>query len=115
MKFLYPPVNTKYYHADTEGKLKQGGLFSLDGVHPTPIGHGIIAYEFLKAMEAAGVTDANGNTVNTDLTWLGDKGILQSDLLYTNPLKNMQEIYGKDEIAKLGLRLIDFIKHFSTK
>jgi hypothetical protein len=46
LKFLYPPVNTKYYHADTEGKLKQGGLFSLDGVHPTPIGHGISLTNF---------------------------------------------------------------------
>ncbi len=105
MKFLYPPVNTKYYHADTEGKLKQGGLFSLDGVHPTPIGHGIIACEFLKTMGNAGVKDLSGKFVNSELNWLGDKGILQSDLLYTNPLKNMQEIYGKDEIAELGTRL----------
>lgn len=115
LKFLYPPINTKYYHADTDGKLKQGGLFSLDGVHPTPTGHGIIAYEFLKAMQAAGVNDLNGNVVDSDLEWLGEKGILQSDLLYTNPLRNMQEIYGKDEIAMLGTRIIDFIKHFSIK
>jgi hypothetical protein len=57
LEFLYPPINTKYYHADTDGNLKQGGLFSLDGVHPTAIGHGIIAYEFLKAMAAANVKD----------------------------------------------------------
>lgn len=115
LKFLYPPVNTKYYHADPEGNLKQGGLFSLDGVHPTPIGHGIIAYEFLKAMENAGVKDLKGNAVNPNLEWLGDKGILQSDLLYTNPLKNIQEIYGKDEAVLLGTRIIDFIKYFSAK
>lgn len=115
LKFLYPLVNTKYYHADTEGKLKQGGLFSLDGVHPTPIGHGIIAGEFLKTMGNAGAKDLKGKVVNSELIWLGDKGILQSDVFYTNPLKNMQEIYGKDEIAELGSRIVDFIKHFSSK
>jgi hypothetical protein len=64
-------------------------------------------------MKTAGVTDAAGNTVDTKLEWLGERGILESDLLYSNPLRNMQEIYGKDEAAMLGFRIVDFIKHFS--
>lgn len=115
LEFLYPPINTKYYHADTDGKLKQGGLFSLDGVHPTAIGHGIIAYEFLKTMKAAGVTDMSGNQVTTNLDWKGEHGILQSDLLYSQPLRNMQEIYGKDTVASLAVRIIDSIKSVTAK
>ncbi len=115
LKFLYPPVNTKYYHADRQGNLKQGGLFSLDGVHPTAIGQGIIAYEFLKTMEKAGVKDINNKTVTPHLNWEGNKGIFQSDLLYSQPLKNMQEIYGKDDIASLGSRIVDLTKSIFSK
>jgi hypothetical protein len=118
LKFLYPPVNTKYYHAGTDGKLKQGGLFSLDGVHPTSIGHGILAREFLKKMIDAGVKlvddpDARGD--DTGLRWNGPGGILESDLLYSQPLKNMQEIYGKDGVASLALRIIDSIRDVSSR
>jgi hypothetical protein len=112
LKFLYPPVNTKYYHADTDGKLKQGGLFSLDGVHPTSIGHGILAREFIKKMMGAGVKFADnpeGQGDDTGLQWNGPGGILESDLLYAQPLKNMQELYGKDGVASLALRIIDSI------
>lgn len=115
LEFLYPPINTKYYHADTDGKLKQGGLFSLDGVHPTAIGHGIIAHEFLKAMKAAGVKHVDGKLVEADLDWKGENGILKSDLLYSQPLRNMQEIYGKDSVASLGLRIIDSITSINPK
>lgn len=53
--FIYPMVNTKYYHTDSEGRVRQGGLFTLDGVHPSAISQGLLAYEFLKVMNAAGV------------------------------------------------------------
>jgi hypothetical protein len=115
LQFLYPPVNTKYYHADKEGRLKQGGLFSLDGVHPTSIGHGIIAFEFLKTMEAAGVKDISGKPISPNLDWHGKEGILQSDLLYSQPIRIMQEIYGKGAVASLASRIIDFIESVSGK
>lgn len=115
LKFLYPPVNTKYYHADRDGSIKQGGLFSLDGVHPTAIGQGLIAYEFLKAMQDAGVEDAAGNTVDRQLDWTGEKGIIAADLLYSTPLKNMQEIYGKDTIGSIGFRISELIKKIFKK
>lgn len=52
-------LDTRYFHlnrkaANPKDKY-EGGLFSLDGVHPTTIGYGIIANEFLKVMEDAGV------------------------------------------------------------
>ena len=50
-RYQYPPVKTKYCHADSKGLLSQGGLFSLDVVHPSAIGQGLIAWEFIKVMD----------------------------------------------------------------
>ncbi len=44
---------------DTQNATRlQGGLFSLDCIHPTAIGYGIIAEVFLTAMQQAGLGDA---------------------------------------------------------
>jgi hypothetical protein len=92
--FAYPRVDTKYYHADRYGRLRQGGLFSLDGVHPTAIGQGIVAHEFRKVMKEAGVD------VGKDLHW---PDIFASDALYTKPISVMHELYNKDWLAKFLL------------
>jgi hypothetical protein len=96
-RFVYPKVNTKYYHADTEGHLKQGGLFSLDGIHPTAIGHGIIAYEFLKVMQQAGIV------ADTTLDW---PTVFTNDTLYTQPITVMHELYGYGDLAKHLIKLV---------
>ena len=90
-----------YYHADVDGRLKQGGLFSLDGIHPTAIGHGLMAYEFLKVMNEAGVVS------DTNLDW---RTIFANDTLYTQPIALMQELYGKDDLAKHIVKLIKLFK-----
>jgi hypothetical protein len=89
--FVYPRVDTKYYHADRRKRLRQGGLFSLDGVHPTAIGQGIIAHEFMKVMKQAGVV------VDGSLNW---PTIFESDTLYSDPISLMHELYNKDWLAK---------------
>ena len=99
--FLHPMVNTKYYHADQDGKLVQGGLFSLDGVHPSGIAHGILAFEFLKEMQQAGVV------ADVELDW---DQIFANDMLYSRPITIMQELYKKDELAKHVIHLIRLIE-----
>jgi hypothetical protein len=99
--FVHPRVNTKYYHADADGQLRQGGLFSLDGVHPSAIAHGLLAYEFLKVMRRAGVVG------DTELRW---DEIFANDLLYTRPITIMQELYRKDELAKHLVGLIRLLE-----
>lgn len=94
--FVYPQVNTKYYHADTSGRLRQGGLFSLDGIHPSAIGQGLIAYEFLKVMAQIGVVN------NTELDW---KSIFLSDKLYLQPITLMHEFYDNKEFAEAIIKL----------
>jgi len=94
---LYPKVDTRYYHADPDGRLRQGGLSSLDGVHPSAIGHGLLAYEFLKIMRDAGVVG------DADLDW---KVIFEGDRLYSEPIIIMQELYQHNWLAERFLMLI---------
>lgn len=100
-KYKYPRINTKYYHADMEGRLRQGGIFSLDGVHPTAIAHGLIANEFMRVMKE------NGVIIQEKLDW---EQIFRDDTLYSSPISLMQEIYNHD---KLATTIMDIIKFFS--
>jgi lysophospholipase L1-like esterase len=47
-------LDTRFYRSDRTGRL-QGGLFSLDGVHPTISAYGVIAQAALDVLTAAGV------------------------------------------------------------
>lgn len=96
-KFVYPQVNTKYYHANKEGRFVQGGLFGLDGVHPSAIGHGIIANEFMNVMKGVGVQ------FTKELNW---PQIFKNDLLYSNPIPIMHELYENENLATWMVRLM---------
>jgi hypothetical protein len=97
--YVYPKVDTKYYHADADGRLRQGGIFSLDGVHPTAIGHGLIAWEFLKVMSKANVLGADPDGV----PWAE---IFRRDSLYSSPIRLMREIYQHQSLAEHVVRLV---------
>jgi len=99
VNYRYPPVNTKMYHADRQGNLKKGGLFSLDGVHPSAIGQGIIAREFLKVM-----TQEAKLTINKTLDWAK---IYESDSLYCQPISLMEDIYEHEDLIFNLIKLID--------
>jgi hypothetical protein len=47
-------LDTRFFRSDRTGRL-QGGLFGLDGVHPTTCGYGIVADELVGVLAAAGV------------------------------------------------------------
>jgi hypothetical protein len=49
-----PPLDTRFFVSGPGGR-QQGGLFSLDGVHPTTSAAGIIAREVMRIMTLAGV------------------------------------------------------------
>jgi len=51
---LDPVPNTRFFRSGPDGRT-DGGLFSLDGVHPTTVGYGVLAQEVIKIMELAGV------------------------------------------------------------
>jgi len=52
---LMPVPDTRFLSADGNGGRATGGLFSLDGVHPTTVGYGILAQEIVDIMVRAGV------------------------------------------------------------
>lgn len=71
------PVGTDFYRLDPiSGHLTKGGIFSLDGLHPTTIGYGLIAQIYYRTMQQAGVT------FESELNW---ERIVSEDSLITNP------------------------------
>ena len=67
------------------GKRCDGGLFSLDCVHPSTIGYGLVAEAFLREMKAAGVPDA----APAQLNW---GQIINQDSLIKLPLALWDDI-----------------------
>jgi hypothetical protein len=54
LQALTPLPNSRFFASGPTGRT-DGGLFSLDGVHPTTACYGILAQEFIRVMELAGV------------------------------------------------------------
>lgn len=48
-------LTTEFLRLNKEGKIYKGGIFSLDGLHPTTIAYGLIANTYFKTMREAGV------------------------------------------------------------
>ena len=99
--WIYPPVDTKYYHTDRRGNIEKGGIFSLDGVHPSAIGQGIIAWEFLKKMQEVGKAPND-----TDIHW---PDIFANDTLRQKPITLMQELYEHDKLIQLISDICSFM------
>src|SRR5206468_3562608 len=54
LQALKPKPDSLFFQSGPLGRTA-GGIFSLDGIHPTTIAYGIVAQEFIKVMELAGV------------------------------------------------------------
>jgi lysophospholipase L1-like esterase len=75
---LNPIPSILMYGVDQNGQRDNGGLMSLDGVHPSTLGYGLIAEYFLEAMQRAEVPGADPRQV----PW---PAVLQNDGLATHP------------------------------
>ena len=78
--------NTRFFRAGPEGRT-DGGLFSLDGVHPTTtVGYGILAQEVIRVMELAGVEfrDRHGQP-RTGPVQVDFERLLRADTLIGDP------------------------------
>lgn len=111
-RYRYPRVNTRFYHADAQGVLKQGGLVGLDGVHPTAIGQGLLAHELLKVMRAAKVRKGDGASDQkivspSDLDW---EFLFSKDLLYSRPISMMREIYQHAELTEWFISVLECLR-----
>lgn len=54
LRALDPIPNTRFFRSGSGGRT-DGGLFSLDGVHPTTSSYGLVAQEVIRIMQRAGV------------------------------------------------------------
>jgi hypothetical protein len=81
---LEPPPDTRFFASDATG-ITAGGLVSLDGVHPTTIAYGILAREFIKVMEEAGVEFRDSAGAPRSQVDVDFERLLALDSLLTSP------------------------------
>jgi hypothetical protein len=90
LQALTPVLDSRFLTGDGGGGRATGGLFSLDGVHPTTVGYGILAQELITVMRRAGVEfrlpngAARPDPVTVDFTRL-----IRRDTLITRPPQNL--------------------------
>jgi hypothetical protein len=88
---LDPPLDTRFFAADSRGR-RQGGLFSLDGVHPTTIAAGVIAREVVRIMDrSAGVrfADRAGRPRAPGSVEVDFRRVIALDTLNSDPPSNV--------------------------
>lgn len=94
---LSPVPDSRFFRCgpiDSSGKKfgrTSGGLFSLDGIHPTTIGYGILAQEFINIMQLAGVKFylGDGRTVRPSSIKVDFKRLIALDTLIGDPPRSL--------------------------
>jgi hypothetical protein len=84
---LKPKLDSRFFAVDDQGARSQGGLFALDGVHPTTVGYGLLAQEMIHVMQQAGVTFflPDGKTPRTGPVKVDFGRLLGYDTLISDP------------------------------
>lgn len=77
----YEGFDTRFLTTDASGHLRSGGLFGLDGTHPTTAGYGIVAWEWIQVMADAGVDFSTG----PDGAAVDFARVLAADTLLSDP------------------------------
>ncbi|WP_018127255.1 hypothetical protein [Balneola vulgaris] len=99
-------LTTDFLRLNDEGKIYKGGIFSLDGLHPTTIGYGLMANVYYNVMKQAGVDFTHA------LDW---DHIIAEDTLITNPptlLSELRSVLGflalgnQERFFKLGKNIM---------
>ncbi len=90
IKALKPVPDSRFFTCDGTGN-QTGGLFSLDGIHPTTIGYGIMAQEFIKIMQLAGIKfyQSDGKTERTGEVKVNFYRLIAWDTLISNPPRSI--------------------------
>ncbi|EKQ69077.1 hypothetical protein OsccyDRAFT_1686 [Leptolyngbyaceae cyanobacterium JSC-12] len=92
LQALTPVPDSRFFIANERGRT-QGGLFSLDGIHPTTIGYGILAQELINVMQIAGVPfyRADG-TPRTGAVQVDFAQLIAEDTLISKPPRVMESV-----------------------
>jgi hypothetical protein len=87
---LDPVPNSRFLTSNGSGGRASGGLFSIDGVHPTTIGYGLIAQEMINIMRLAGVEFRHGNgALRSDPVTVDFDRLILRDTLIRRPPQNL--------------------------
>ncbi|MFF1696338.1 hypothetical protein ACFVXC_22400 [Streptomyces sp. NPDC058257] len=113
LQALSPPPNSQFL-ASKGGRRADGGLFSLDGVHPTTVGYGILAQEVINVMRLAGVRffRPDASTPHQDPVLVDFGRLIRHDTLVNRPPGNLGSALGILSWADEALDL--FRRLFST-
>lgn len=84
------PPDSRFFKSNKTGRIS-GGLFSLDGIHPTTIGYGIMAQELINIMQLAGVKFylGDGKTERTGPIRVDFNRLIALDTLISDPPKSL--------------------------
>jgi hypothetical protein len=87
LRALDPVPDSRFFAVGEDGRRVAGGLFSLDGVHPTTIAYGVIAQEIINLMSRAGVTfyAPDGRTPREAPVSVDFARLLRRDTLISDP------------------------------
>jgi hypothetical protein len=90
---LSPVPDSRFLTSDATGRRTGGGLFSLDGIHPTTVVYGIIAQEMIDIMVRAGVTfyHPDGQTPRIGPVRVDFNRLIRRDTLLTHPPTNVTD------------------------
>ena len=91
-------LSIRFFEIESSGKVRNGGLISLDGVHPTTCGYAIVAQEFINVMRAQ----------NPDIRNVDFAKIRSWDTLVSRPPRTLDDIFGMLEILEKWFHLSRF-------
>jgi hypothetical protein len=100
---LSPIPDTRFFGSDRFGRT-QGGLFSLDGIHPTTLGYSIVAREVMQLMTELGVPL---KAVEPDY----DK-IIAADTMITEPPHRLASVL---PVVALGHRIVNLLETVNAR
>lgn len=87
---LDPPLDSQFLAGDGQGGRASGGLFSIDGVHPTTVCYGLIAQEIINIMQRAGVEFRHPNgTPRVGSVSVDFNRLIERDILVRQPPQNL--------------------------
>ncbi|MEU2609598.1 hypothetical protein [Streptomyces albus] len=113
LRALDPVPNSRFLLSDGEAR-SDGGLFSLDGVHPTTVAYGILAQELVDVMRSAGVEFRTpyGGEPRTGRVRVDFERLVRRDTLINRPPGNVTSglhvIGWADEALDLMARALRF-------
>lgn len=86
LKNLNPKPDSRFFSSNPNGRI-QGGLFSLDGIHPTTIAYGLIAQEVINIMQLAKVQfyHSDGVTPRQGPVQVDFERLIRQDSLISQP------------------------------